>query len=107
MSQGNACAQIAAGVTTPSAEEIAFSNITDVGIELFNLIAVPGSTGAVISEDCLYLNVWTKPQSGEALKAVMVFIHGGGFTGGSASNQPIFDGSSLADQKDLVIVTLK
>lgn len=91
----------------PSAEEIALSNITDVGIELFNLINVPGSTDAVISEDCLYLNVWTKPQSGEALKAVMIFIHGGGFTGGSASNQPIFDGSALADQEDLVIVTFK
>lgn len=78
-----------------------------MGIELFNIISVPGSTDAVISEDCLYLNVWTKPQSGEARKAVMVFIHGGGFTGGTASYQPVFDGSALADQEDLVIVTLK
>lgn len=61
----------------------------------------------MISEDCLYLNVWSKPQSGEAQKAVMVFIHGGGFTGGSASRMPVTDGSSLADQDDVIIVTLK
>lgn len=91
----------------PSPELIAFSNVTDVGLKLFNLTSVPGSTDAVIGEDCLYLNVWAKPQSGEAQKAVMVFIHGGGFTGGTASYEPTFDGAALADQEDLVIVTLK
>lgn len=86
---------------------IAFSNVTDVGLELFNLTGTPGSTGAVIIEDCLDLNVWSKPQSGEKQKAVMVCIHGGGFTGGSASHMPIYNGGTLADQEDVVIVTLK
>lgn len=30
------------------------------------------------SEDCLTLNVWSKPQTGEKLKAVLVWIFGGG-----------------------------
>lgn len=107
MSQGNICAQVASYGSNPSAQQIAFANVTDVGLELFNLTATPGSEGGVISEDCLYLNVWSKPQSGETGKAVMIFIHGGGFTGGTASNMPIMDGGALADQEDVVIVTLK
>ena len=34
--------------------------------------------GDQISEDCLTLNVWTKPQSGEKKKAVLFWIYGGG-----------------------------
>ncbi|KAK2595513.1 hypothetical protein QQS21_006788 [Conoideocrella luteorostrata] len=34
------------------------------------------------NEDCLTLNIWTKPQTGEKKKAVMVWIHGGAFTFG-------------------------
>jgi len=30
------------------------------------------------SEDCLHLNIWTKPQIGEKAKAVLVWIYGGG-----------------------------
>src|SRR5687768_1818986 len=45
-------------------------------------------------EDCLRLNVWT-PAADDARRPVMVWIHGGAFTGGSGSN-PSFDGSSFA-----------
>jgi hypothetical protein len=41
----------------------------------------PGNIGAsenAQSEDCLYLNIWTKPQIGEKKKAVLVWIYGGG-----------------------------
>ena len=40
--------------------------------------------GNTFSEDCLTLNIWTKPQTGEKLKAVLFWIFGGGmrlFTG--------------------------
>jgi len=47
------------------------------------------------SEDCLYLNIWTKADSPEAKLPVMVWIHGGGFTIGSSST-PAYNGFELA-----------
>ncbi|MDN4616019.1 carboxylesterase/lipase family protein [Leifsonia sp. F6_8S_P_1B] len=59
-------------------------------------------------EDCLFLNVW-RPSLREALpgapRPVMVWIHGGAYTLGSAS-QPIYDGSRLVEVGDVVLVTL-
>lgn len=54
------------------------------------------------SEDCLSLNVWT-PSQRIAKLPVMVWIHGGGFTQGSAS-VPRFDGAALA-RRDVVVVS--
>jgi para-nitrobenzyl esterase len=53
------------------------------------------------SEDCLYLNVWT-PAEARRLP-VMVWIHGGGFQAGSAS-EPRQDGEALA-REGVVVVT--
>ncbi|KAH6936619.1 hypothetical protein HPB50_020343 [Hyalomma asiaticum] len=55
------------------------------------------------SEDCLYINVWT-PASSKPLRAVLVWIHGGGFTFGS-SYQHWYDGCALAALHDVVVVT--
>jgi cholinesterase len=88
--------------TAPTAAEIAASNITEVGLEFLSIT----NSKLVHSEDCLYLNVWSKPQSGEPLKAVMVFIYGGGFTSGTSST-PIYNGAALADQEDVIVVNFK
>jgi len=55
------------------------------------------------SEDCLYLNVWTAAASPKAHLPVMVWIYGGGFVAGSAS-EPRQDGEKLA-QKGVVVVS--
>ncbi|KAJ5509616.1 hypothetical protein N7527_011759 [Penicillium freii] len=41
------------------------------------------------SEDCLTLNVWAKPQTGEAKKAVLVWVYGGGYV--SDVSQAVLD----------------
>jgi para-nitrobenzyl esterase len=55
------------------------------------------------SEDCLYLNVWTKTLDAAARRPVMVWIHGGGNLGGAGS-EDAFDGSRFAG-KDVTAVT--
>ncbi len=60
----------------------------------------------VISEDCLYLNVWTPARNNGEKLPVMVFFHGGayGITAPSGSLD-YYNGSSLADQ-GVVVVTV-
>ena len=55
------------------------------------------------AEDCLYLNVWTSANSPGDKRPVMVWIYGGGFTGGSGG-LAWYDGENLA-AKGPVIVT--
>ncbi|HEX3469775.1 MAG TPA: carboxylesterase family protein, partial [Silvibacterium sp.] len=57
-----------------------------------------------LSEDCLYLNVWTPSLKPAQPAPVMVFIHGGSFVSGSGS-QAEFDGANLA-ARGVVIVTI-
>ncbi|HLJ70857.1 MAG TPA: carboxylesterase family protein [Roseiarcus sp.] len=59
---------------------------------------------AGVSEDCLYLNVWSGAVGSGDLLPVMVWIHGGGFVVGSGS-EPRYDGSNLA-ARGIVVVTL-
>lgn len=59
------------------------------------------------SEDCLYLNLWTpyipKQGSKTGLKPVLLWIHGGGFTGGNGQA----DGGNLASREDIVFVSIQ
>ena len=57
------------------------------------------------SEDCLTVNLWTRGLSDGAKRPVMVWYHGGGFGYGS-SNTPRLDGTSLAKNHDVVVVTV-
>src|SRR6202453_1282028 len=61
---------------------------------------VPG-----VSEDCLFLNVWTPAAPGEPRKLPVLFwIHGGAFVVGSGA-EPRYDGSRLA-AKGIVVVSV-
>jgi carboxylesterase type B len=62
--------------------------------------------GDEFSEDCLTLNVWTKPQSGEKKKAVLVWIYGGGFALGNTAS-PSYNGARLAAEYDVTVVSMK
>jgi len=57
-----------------------------------------------LSEDYLYLNVWTAAKTASEKRPVIVFIHGGAFTSGSGS-VPVYDGTAMA-QKGVVFVTI-
>lgn len=64
------------------------------------------------SEDCLTLNVWSRPTNnsrndvvpGAELKPVLVWVYGGRFSAGT-SNTPFYHGEFLSDAQDLVVVT--
>jgi para-nitrobenzyl esterase len=57
------------------------------------------------SEDCLFLNIWTADARPAARKPVMLYIHGGAYSGGS-STDPLNDGHALAARGDVVVVTV-
>ncbi len=57
-----------------------------------------------MSEDCLYLNVWTPDPSATARLPVLVYFYGGGFIAGDGS-EPRYDGAQLARQ-GIVAVTV-
>lgn len=65
------------------------------------MMSVPGQP---VSEDCLYLNIWTPAKSGRDRLPVLVWIHGGAFTYGSTA-MPLFDGANLA-RKGVVVVSV-
>jgi para-nitrobenzyl esterase len=57
-----------------------------------------------LSEDCLYLNLWTTASAADENRPVIVWIHGGAFTGGSGS-VPLYDGEEMA-KKGVVFITI-
>ena len=56
-------------------------------------VSMPGETPPSVSEDCLYLNIWTPSKPQERLP-VIVWIYGGGYVNGSAS-MPLYRGDQL------------
>ena len=70
--------------------------------QLVNPVIFLGDNVA-LDEDCLFLNVWAP--SGAAGRPVMVWVHGGAYAFGSAS-QPLYDGTALAASGDVVVVTV-
>ncbi|NHK26438.1 carboxylesterase/lipase family protein [Parvularcula flava] len=64
-----------------------------------------GRTDEETSEDCLFLNVWTRETRTGRNRPVLVYFHGGAYAHGSGSS-PLYDGTSLVERGDVVIVTV-
>ena len=58
------------------------------------------------SEDNLRINVWTPAIKDSKKRAVLFWIHGGGFTAGSSQELPSYDGRNLAEKGDVVVVSI-
>jgi para-nitrobenzyl esterase len=67
-------------------------------------VSMPGETPPTVSEDCLYLNIWTPAKSAAEHLPVIVWIYGGGYRNGSAS-MPLYWGDRLAHQ-GVIVVTI-
>jgi para-nitrobenzyl esterase len=68
-------------------------------------VRVPSMDVEEHSESCLTLNVFT-PRSDGQRRPVLFWIHGGGFTNGSAA-QPVYDGGPLCERGEAVVVTIQ
>jgi para-nitrobenzyl esterase len=67
-------------------------------------VLTTGFTKYGFSEDCLYLNIWKPNEISDKKLPVMVWIHGGGFTSGSASSA-FTTGEKLAE-KGVILVNI-
>lgn len=57
------------------------------------------------SEDCLYLNIFAPSGATSGSKAVMFWLFGGGYVFGTGS-LPLYNGTSFAENQDVVVVTI-
>nr|XP_012323693.1 cocaine esterase isoform X1 [Aotus nancymaae] len=79
-------------------------DVTTLDSEVINQVNVT-IPSISMSEDCLYLSIYTPAHTHESSNLpVMVWIHGGGLVSGMAS---MYDGSVLAAFEDVVVVTIQ
>jgi para-nitrobenzyl esterase len=84
---------------------IATHHLPIPGPSIYRALAVPGGKVTGNGEDCLVLNVWTPALDDGRKRPVMLWLHGGGFRGGSGSN-PGWDGTNLCLRGDVVVLTI-
>lgn len=60
----------------------------------------------VMDEHCQNLNIWTPSLKPDAKKPVMVWLHGGAFSAGSAIEQTAYEGDHLSQYGDVVVVSV-
>ncbi|KAM9377868.1 fatty acyl-CoA hydrolase precursor, medium chain isoform 2-T2 [Pholidichthys leucotaenia] len=78
---------------------------TEFTVELLEKLGILQPEIPEISEDCLYLNIYTPAnRAHDAKLPVMIWIHGGGFVMGAAAT---YDGSALAAYQDTVVVVIQ
>lgn len=71
--------------------------------QVYDAVEIDDPKENLSNEDCLTLNIWA-PQGSYQKKAVMVFIHGGGFVSGG-SKEPFYYGNVLSKKGDVLVVT--
>lgn len=71
----------------------------------FGASAPQGGDDGPGSEDCLFLNVTTPGLRDGKRRPILFYIHGGAFSNGSGSS-PLYDGTRLCTQGDVVVVTV-
>lgn len=59
----------------------------------------------ISDNNCQNLNIWT-PGLDKKKRAVMVWLHGGGFSSGNAQETTAYDGENLAQAGDVVVVSV-
>jgi len=95
------------GRVCPSQDSAHFNtdgkNLADADEDAFVLHR--GAAATIPGEDCLRLNLWTPEINGSHKRPVMVYMHGGGFSGGSGHDLLSYDGENLARNHDAVVVT--
>jgi para-nitrobenzyl esterase len=58
------------------------------------------------NENCQTLNVWSQGINDGKKRPVMVWLHGGGFSAGSAIELPSYEGENLSKKGDVVVVSI-
>lgn len=81
-----------------------FPDLTPQAQRIINYFS--GGWGQPQNEDCLTINVWSKPNRAwhQASKPVLMFFYGGRFATGF-TNTPVSNGQYLADAEDVVVIT--
>ena len=93
----------AAAPSQPTEKPI--SEPVPAGPSIYKALGVSGDKPTGEGEDCLVLNVWTPAINDGGKRPVMLWLHGGGFRGGSGSN-PGWDGTNLCLRGDVVVITI-
>lgn len=83
----------------------AATGLAGAALQSGSLLKPLRSLGSGVSEDCLYLNVYAPAaaRTDGRPRPVLVWVHGGAFTGGSGA---LYNGGPLAEQGDLVVVSV-
>ena len=72
----------------------------------YGSLSYPDCIQKLVSEDCLYLNIWVNEDDKTEKKPVMVWIHGGAYVVGSGS-QIFYSGANLVQkQSDIILVNI-
>ncbi len=80
------------------------------GLPTAYTVYLPGfllAPGATTGEDCLSLILWAPRAKANQSLPVIVYIPGGGFTGGGANSQYKYGGPMVRDNQDVIVISIK